>query len=215
MVISAIIFDMDGVVIDSENIADIANEQFFTRRNVIYDRSIKPQLTGRSLREGTQRLIEIYGFSGDTNDLTRERLDDRLRLYRDSLEFISGFEEFHSSLNEREMVSCIATSSHQDLLKAADERLGLSAKFSGRVYASSIIKCRTKPAPDLFLYAAKMLDLLPERCVVIEDSPLGIDAAKAAGMRVVGLATTYTCNLLAHATTVVEKFSDIDLNSLD
>jgi len=96
-------------------------------------------------------------------------------------------------------------------LEIADQRLRLSELFNGNVFSVAEIGYVSKPNPDIFLYAARKLNSQPEHCLVIEDSPHGIEAAKRAGMRCIALTTTYTRDKLAQADLVVDSYSQIDL----
>ena len=88
----------------------------------------------------------------------------------------------------------------------------ISRFFGGRVYFPSHVGGRAKPAPDLFLYAAAQLGAPPERCLVIEDSPRGIEAARRAGIPVIALATTHEKEMLQEADRVVGSFGEIVLS---
>jgi beta-phosphoglucomutase-like phosphatase (HAD superfamily) len=99
----------------------------------------------------------------------------------------------------------------EELFAVADRRLGISRFFAGRVYFPTHVGGRAKPAPDIFLYAAAQLGAPPARCLVLEDSPRGIAAARRAGMKVIGLATTHDRAMLAGADRVVSAFAEITL----
>ncbi len=103
----------------------------------------------------------------------------------------------------------------QGLLELVDHRLSLSALFENRIYTLVDVGYRSKPNPDIFLYAAQQLRSFPENCVVIEDAPHGIDAARRAGMRCIAISTTYDCEKLQNADVVVNSYSEIDLEAVD
>ena len=131
-------------------------------------------------------------------------------LYTRDVRFMDGFPEFFEDVRGR-YKTCVATSMSRDILEIADRRLGLSGLFGGRLYCIADVGDRSKPNPDLFLYAARQLASRPETCVVIEDSPLGVEAARRAGMKSIGLAGTYDRRMLVAADLVVDAFSEIDL----
>lgn len=212
--IDTIIFDGEGVVIDTEGVWDRAQEEFLSRRGRAYDRErIKPLLTGRSSREGMKVLKREYGLSGDVEHLARERL----ALVRGSVAgevlFIEGFLDFFEKIRSR-YKSCIATAMDVGLLRLADDRLGLSKLFGERIFTLEDVGHRSKPDPALFLFAARALDSPVQRCLVIEDSPLGIEAAGRAGMRSVGLTTTYERDALSKADRVVSSFAELTPDDL-
>jgi len=205
----AIIFDAEGVVVDSESIWDHGQRVFLERRGCRYDRDrIKPLLTGRSVAEGVAIMQEAYGFGGDVETLAEERIAIVRGLLADEVHFIPGFEAFFRRVRAQ-YKTCIATAMSEELFQLVDRRLGLSALFGGRIFTLSNVGGRSKPAPDLFLHAARRLGAEPGGCIVIEDAPHGIEAARRAGMRCIGLATTYGRERLEAADFVAERFEAI------
>jgi beta-phosphoglucomutase-like phosphatase (HAD superfamily) len=158
-------------------------------------------------------LQEQYGIEGDVEALAQERMEIVSRLFEEEVRFTDGFPEFFAERVQGRYATCIATSMTAELFAVADQRLGISRLFEGRVYFPSHVGGRAKPEPDLFLYAAAQLGAPPERCLVIEDSPRGIEAAHRAGMRVIGLATTHPKELIARADVVVGSFAEIELGT--
>lgn len=213
--IDTIIFDGEGIVVDTETIWDKGQEEFLRRRGFVYDRErIKPLLTGRSLAEGVEVMKQEYKFEGDTEALARERADIIRDLFAHEVCFIEGFLEFFESVRGR-YKTCIATAMDQGLLELVDHRLSLSALFENKIYTLVDVGHRSKPNPDIFLYAAQQLRSSPENCIVIEDAPHGIDAARRAGMRCIAISTTYDCEKLQNADVVVNSYSEIDLEAVD
>lgn len=212
--IDTIIFDCEGVIIDSESVWDHGQEEFLRRRGKVYDRArTKHLLTGRTLAEGVLVMQEQYGFGGDPDELARERIEIVQELFATEVQFIPGFPEFYETVR-KDYRTCIATAMTRELLTLVDRRLGFSTLFDGHVYTLADVGFRSKPDPALFLYAAEKLGSQPETCLVIEDAPHGIEAARRAGMASIGLATTYEPDKLAGADLVVESFSDIELPRL-
>ncbi|UJP08333.1 MAG: HAD family phosphatase [Nitrosomonas sp.] len=213
--IDTIIFDAEGIVIDTEAIWDKGQAIFLQRRGFIYDRErIKPLLTGRTLAEGVEVMKQAYRFDGDTEALARERADIVRELFIHETAFIEGFLPFYESVRSR-YKTCVATAMDQDLLQLVDRHLHLSALFENRIYTLDKVGYRSKPNPDIFLYAARQLGSAPENCVVIEDAPHGIDAAKSAGMCCIAITTTYDPEKLQKADVVVHAYADIDLAAVD
>ena len=213
--IDTIIFDAEGIVIDTETIWDKGQAIFLQRRGFVYDRErIKPLLTGRTLAEGVEVMRQAYRFDGDTEVLARERADIVRELFIHETAFIEGFLPFYESVRSR-YKTCVATAMDQDLLKLVDQHLNLSALFENRIYTLDKVGYRSKPNPDIFLYAAQQLGSAPEHCVVIEDAPHGIDAAKSAGMCCIAISTTYDPGKLQKADFVVNAYAEIDLAAVD
>ncbi len=206
----AILFDCDGVVLDSETIWDRCETEFLRRRGIAFDAArTKPLITGLGETASVLLLQEQYGVPGDPEELVAERLAIIQSLFESAVRFTPGFEEFFEERVRGRFKTCVATSMPEELFAVADRRLGLRRFFGERVYFPSHVGGRAKPEPDLFLYAAAQLATPPERCLVIEDSPRGIEAARRAGMTVIGLATTHERELLTGADRVVESFGEI------
>jgi beta-phosphoglucomutase-like phosphatase (HAD superfamily) len=210
--IDTIIFDGEGVVFDSETIWDRGQREFLGRRGVAYNREfLKPLLTGRSLIEGVRVMQALYGFAGDPTELARERLAVVRSLFAAEVRFMAGFLDFYHRVSPY-YKTCLATSLAVELLAVVDNGLKLSQLFTGHVFSIADVGNVGKPAPDLFLLAARRLGSSVDRCLVIEDAPLGVEAARRAGMKCVALTTTYTQEKLIRADVIVESFSDLDMD---
>jgi beta-phosphoglucomutase len=211
-VIEAILFDCDGVVLDSETIWDRCETEFLRRRGIAFDiERTKPLITGLGQRAGVLLLQEQYGVAGDPDALVRERLEIIRELFEQEVRFTAGFPEFYEEKVRGRYRTCIATSMPEELFAVADRKLGISRFFDERVYFPTHVGGRAKPAPDIFLYAAAQLGAPPERCLVLEDSPRGLEAARRAGMVSIGLATTHEPEMLREADRVVGSFAEIEL----
>lgn len=175
-----VIFDCDGVLVDSEPISLSVLIDIITEAGGDLDRqSAHDRFLGRSMASVVDMLREEHGVSlGHTalEDM-RERLYEK---FRKELEPISGIADAVGKLPVR---YCVASSSQIERIELSLEITGLLPLFKGRIFSSSMVSAG-KPAPDLFLHAARALGVAPSRCVVIEDSPAGVLAAKAAGMTV-------------------------------
>jgi HAD superfamily hydrolase (TIGR01509 family) len=213
MPIDTILFDAEGVIVDTEKVWDHGSTELLRRRGKVYDsKRTKPLLTGRSLPEGVRVMQEHYGFDGDPEVLARERLEIVRALFAE-VAFMPGFLGFHARVRGRFKIA-VATAMHDELLAPLDLRLGLTRLFDGHVYHLAHVGGRSKPNPDIFLYAAERLGSPPESCLVLEDAPYGIEAARRAGMACIGLATTYPPEMLTAADRVVRTFDEIDLEDL-
>lgn len=210
--IDTIIFDAEGVVIDTEDLWDQAQRELLDRRGIRYDRArLKPMLTGRSSLEGARVICDVLDLDEDPEKLARERTEIMQGIVRGDIEFIEGFIPFFNDVRHR-FKTCLATAMDPALLETADRTLGLSDLFDGHVVTLKDVGWVGKPAPDLFLEAARRVDAEPGECLVIEDAPHGIEAARRAGMRSVGLATTYLPEQLRGADQVCATFDEIDLD---
>jgi FGGY-family pentulose kinase/HAD superfamily hydrolase (TIGR01509 family) len=175
-----VIFDCDGVLVDSEPISLSVLIDIVAEAGGDLDRqSAHDRFLGRSMASVVEMLRDEHGVNLGHTDLE----DMRQRLYekfRKELEPINGIAEAVRNLPVR---YCVASSSQVERIELSLEVTGLLPLFKGRIFSSSMV-CAGKPAPDLFLHASRALGVAPSRCVVIEDSPTGVLAAKAAGMTV-------------------------------
>jgi HAD superfamily hydrolase (TIGR01509 family) len=177
-----LIFDCDGVLVDSELIANAVLAELITALGhpTTVEDSIRTY-TGRSLKDVLATAEKLLGraIPQDTGDDYGRRLFDR---FRRELTAVEGVQAAIAALPYRR---CVASSSAPERLTLALEVTGLAPLFGPSVY-SAVHVPRGKPAPDLFLFAACAMGEPPADCIVIEDSPLGVEAAIAAGMRVIG-----------------------------
>ena len=177
-----IIFDCDGVLVDSEPLSMRALiETLAAHGTPISLEQGYTHFLGRSMAHLKATLRDVFH-----TELSPERLEEmRQRLYalfRSELKAMAGVAEVLPHLPFR---SCVASSSEPNRIRLSLEIAGLLPFFDGNIYSASMVR-HGKPAPDLFLLAAERMGVAPERCVVIEDSPAGIEAAHRAGMRVLG-----------------------------
>ncbi|HEY7372515.1 MAG TPA: HAD-IA family hydrolase [Polyangia bacterium] len=181
------IFDLDGVLLDTEPLYTDATARVAARFGKVYDWSIKRDCIGRGTLDAARIIVDALALP-----LSPEALvDERDRLLVDLFArapAIAGAEAFTRALAARGIPLAIATSTEAPLfaIKAAPHRDWL-AIFQAAVCGDDPRVARAKPAPDIFLAAARDLGAAPESCLVFEDSPFGVEAARAAGMQVVAL----------------------------
>ncbi|BCA54521.1 putative beta-phosphoglucomutase [Nitrospira sp. KM1] len=186
-----ILFDCDGVLIDSEIIANrIEAEELARLGYAITMEEIINRFTGISEQEASKLMRKEYGFLLPENHAARVT-ELILKEFHASLQPIDGIRETLSALS---LPRCVASSSNIDKIRLGLTTTGLIEYFDPRyLFSASMVECG-KPAPDLFLLAAGKMGYAPEQCVVIEDSVPGVQAAKAAGMRVFGFSGGTHCN---------------------
>ena len=175
-----VIFDCDGVLVDSEPVSVAVLIEVIREAGVEIDESVVYQrFLGRSMAAVVEFLQDEHGVRFDAARIAamRERLYAR---FRAELKAVPGVAEMLGRLGHR---VCVASSSQPERIRLSLEVTGLLAFFEPHIYSSSMVESG-KPAPDLFLHAAQAMGEDPDDCVVIEDSPAGIEAATRAGMRV-------------------------------
>jgi HAD superfamily hydrolase (TIGR01509 family) len=179
-----LVFDCDGVLVDSELIAHGVLAELLTRlgRPITMDEALRT-FSGRS-REDTIRLTgELLGRPIPEQDgaLARAKMLD---VFRRELKPVAGIREAIAALPYGR---CVASSSDPERLRLSLDVTGLTPLFGDHVFSAAQV-AHGKPAPDLFLHAAHAMGEAPPNCIVIEDSVLGVEAGVAAGMTVVGFA---------------------------
>ena len=177
-----LIFDCDGVLVDSEVIAHqtLLDALIPLGFSMTLEESLRV-FAGRSLKDTIAVIEQRLGHAIPDDIMSRAR-DLLFARFRTDLKPVIGVKDAIDSMSYRR---CAASSSSPDRLRLALEVTGLAPLFGDHVYSATQV-ARGKPAPDLFLFAARMMQADPSRCIVIEDSPLGVEAGRAAGMRVIG-----------------------------
>jgi len=183
-VIDAVVFDLDGVLIQSEEVWDDVRERFVRERGGRYDAEIQRAMMGMSSPEWSRYLHEHAGVPDEPDAINAEVVRRLLSAYRDRLPLIPGALDAVGRLAERFPLG-IASSSNRELIDAVLEAAGLAPLFAATVSSEEV--AHGKPEPDVYLEAARRLGVAPERCAAVEDSHGGIRSAKNAGMRVVAI----------------------------
>jgi HAD superfamily hydrolase (TIGR01509 family) len=180
----AVVFDLDGVLLDSEQVWDDVREQLARERGGRWHEGAQRAMMGMSSPEWARYMHDVIGLPESPEEISAEvvrRLEER---YRQNLPLIAGAAEAVERLAARWPLG-IASSSNRELIDLVLELSGLGRFFKATVSSEEV--ARGKPAPDVYLEAARRLGVTPEQSVAIEDSHNGILAAKAAGLRVLAI----------------------------
>ena len=179
-----VIFDCDGVLVDSEPISISVLVGALEAAGVtMSEAEAHERFLGKSLKTMSEILHSDYGLAIDAHflDDMRKTLYDR---FRTDLRPVEGVREVVENLN---VAHCVASSSQPERIRLSLSVTGLIDCFEPHIFSATMVE-RGKPAPDLFLHASRQMGVAAEHCVVVEDSPAGVQAAKAAGMRVFAFA---------------------------
>ena len=182
--IEAVVFDLDGVLIQSEEVWDEVRGAYVRERSGRWDAELQRALMGLSSVEWSRYLHDVAGVPDDPETINDEVVRRMLAAYRQRLPLIDGAVAAVQRLAARYRLG-LASSSNRTLIDAVLDLAGLAEYF--QVTASSEEVARGKPAPDVYLEAARRLGVEPARCAAVEDSHAGIRSAKAAGMRVIAI----------------------------
>ncbi|MEO8289531.1 MAG: HAD family phosphatase [Gaiellaceae bacterium] len=182
--IEAVIFDLDGVLIDSEHVWDEVRQQLAEERAGRWSETASRDMMGMSSTEWSRYMRDVIGIDDEPEEISAEvvrRLEAR---YAEELPLIPGAEQALKRLAERWPLG-LASSSNRELIDLVLEGSGLSRFFRATVSSEEVP--RGKPAPDVYLEAARRLEVEPTRSAAVEDSHNGILSAKAAGMRTIAI----------------------------
>ncbi len=182
--IEAVVFDLDGVIVDSEQVWDDVR-QVYTRE---VGRTFPPEATrammGMSSPEWSRYMAESVGVPGTPEQINADIVERMLERYGSAPPLIPGAVTAVRVIAARWLLA-IASSSNAELIEVVLRAAGIDALFQTAVSSEQV--ARGKPAPDVYLEAARRLGVEPSRCGAVEDSHAGIRSAKAAGMRVVAV----------------------------
>jgi len=206
-VIDAVIFDLDGVLLESEEVWDTVREAFVRERGGRYDAEVQRAMMGMSSVEWSRYLHEVAGVPDGPEAINAEVVRRMLAAYGERLPLLPGAVEAVRRIGERFPLG-LASSSNRVLIDRVLALAGLAALFDATVSSEEVQ--HGKPAPDVYLEAARRLGADPTHCAAVEDSQGGIRSAKSAGMRVIAIPNpTYPPDDEALA------LADVVLGSLD
>ena len=208
--IDAVVFDLDGVIIDSEELWDEVRENLANQRGGRWSEQAQADMMGMSSTEWSRYMHEVVGLPEPPDEINREVVRGMLDRYSERLPLIDGAVGAVTRLAARWPLG-LASSSNRELIDRVLELAGLTPYF--KVTVSSEEVENGKPAPDVYLEAARRLGVQPSTGVAIEDSASGIRSAHAAGMQVVAIpnrAFPPPADVLALASVVVESIEGLD-----
>ena len=184
MAIAAVVFDLDNVLIDSEELWGEAREGVTREHGGNWRESAQREMMGMSSTEWSSFLHETAGIPDSPEQINDAVVERMLAAYREELPLIDGAVEAVERLAAAYTLA-VASSSNRPLIDAVLETAGLTRFFAATVSSEEV--ARGKPAPDVYLEAARRLGLDATRCAAVEDSHGGIRSAKAAAMRVIAI----------------------------
>lgn len=192
-----VIFDNDGVLVDSEPISNRVLAAYLTELGhpTTYEESIRDYM-GSAMHRIHELILERTGrrLPADFDDVFHTRV---FAAFERELKPVAGVADVLERLSADGVPYCVASSGSHERIRVGHRTTGLDRWFEDERIFSSQDVGKGKPAPDLFLYAAERMGVAPERCVVVEDSPLGVQAAVAAGMDVYGFTAMTSASRLA------------------
>jgi len=212
----AFIFDMDGTIVDNMAFHTKSWVAFFERHGHAIDADDFFRATaGRQGHEIMRTYLGAELTKEDTVLLDAEKEELYRELYAPHLETVAGFDQFIEASQEQDVRLAVATAAPPANIVFTLDGLDLRRHFDAVVGAADV--ARGKPNPDVFLLAAERCGVAPEHCIVFEDAPLGVEAARRAGMRAVVLTTTLPAEAFAEFDNVIcvaRDFTELDIDAL-
>lgn len=209
----AVIFDMDGVLVDNAAYHVQAWQQFLFTHGIQFREDIKTKVFGATNREHFELFFkrelsdaEVFAFEFQKEEIYRN-------LYSPYIKPVKGLISFLELLESNKIPIAIATSAPKVNIDFVLQKTSTS-RFFNKIFDASSVK-KGKPDPEIYLKTMNSLQILPEKCIVIEDSLNGILAAKTAGAKVIGITTTHNARELPQVNLLIDNFEQLTLSSLE
>ena len=208
----AVIFDMDGVMVDSNPYHKIALRQFCRNHgHELSEQQLREKIYGRTNKDWLTNLFgalpaeQLLTYADEKEDLFRE-------VYKNDITAVKGLRNFLDLLDKYNIPKAIATSAPRANVDFTLSRTGLEKYFS--VILDDTFVSRGKPDPEIYIKAAAALGLPNGQCIVIEDSISGVEAGRRAGSKVIGITTTHMADELAPTDYIIADFEELDPRAL-
>lgn len=218
MKFKAIIFDLDGTIVDTSDIWHRANELLIESKGITYTPElrelIQSKIHGLATHRSCSIIKDVLSLPDELDSLISEKRKIAQQLYETKLAFIDGFEEFHDDVEELGLLHGIATNADDTTVSLTDKSLNLRKFFGEHIYGISCVNYVCKPDPAIYLHAAEQLGCKPADCLAIEDSAHGIEAAQRAGLFCIGINTAKSHDQVKKADLIVDEYQAIDLKKL-
>ncbi|MEI7616309.1 MAG: HAD family phosphatase [Actinomycetota bacterium] len=209
--IKAVVFDMDGTIADSEKIAERVTREFFQKRGIIMTREEEKAMFGLNWKELVKEILKSRGF--EYKQSIKNTLKERyVRTMSRDVKALPGVYDLLGEVSKNLKVGLATNSRHREV-EIIFDKLGFHEFFHLKLARDHVKK--GKPDPEIYLKAADTFGVSPLECVVFEDSIIGLQAAKNAGMKRIAIVNTYSREELANeADLIIDGYKDIDLSKI-
>ena len=208
--IKAVIFDMDGVLVNTEPLWSRGDKEFFKKRGIKYNDEFKAEIIGKSQDRNAKFYKNKFNLKEPLSKIMEERLKIIHSLYKSKISTKPGASSLIKHLHKNNYIIALASNSSMKLINTTLKRFNLNKYFSAKTSGEEVKN--GKPAPDIYLAAAKKIKVKPSECLVVEDTGSGISAAKKAGMFCVALLDKkyYKKKALNQADMIIESLKEIN-----
>jgi HAD superfamily hydrolase (TIGR01509 family) len=210
----AVIFDMDGVIVDSNPYHKEALKEFCDSRGYhLSEAEMREKIFGRTNKDWLTRLFGKEISPGELRQFEEEKESLFRQLIEPHIKPVDGLLSFLESLEENQIPRAVATSAPPANVSFTLEKTGTARFFSFVINGNDV--SHSKPHPEIYLKTAAAIDFSPHCCLVIEDSLSGVAAAREAGCQVIGITTTHSKDELRHTQKVIDNFYEIRVEELE
>lgn len=205
----AFIFDMDGVIIDSEPIHFEVDSKVMKHFGIDIDQEELEEYVGMDNEEMWNIIKAKYNMKQSVSEIIGYQLSKKVQAFKETkIGPIEGITDLFNILHKLNIPMAVASSSSKELIEVVMNKFGISHYFTYIISGEEVNK--SKPEPDIYLEAARVIKVEPKDCVVLEDSKNGVIAAKAAGMKCIGYHNPNSGNQdLSRADIIVEKVDEV------
>jgi beta-phosphoglucomutase len=209
----AILFDMDGVIVDSNPYHKLAFQAFLKQYNIsLTDDELKVHVYGRTNQEGMPYIFKRELSPEELTERANEKEALFREIYKTDIQPVKGLIPFLQMLKAHGVKAAVGTSAPTANLDFIVDALDIRPYFDALIDSTGL--SRGKPDPEIYLKAAGLLGIPPARCIVIEDSLAGVQAGVNAGMKVIGITTTHTAEELSNTHLIIRDFEGLTFEKL-
>ena len=209
--IKAIIFDLDGVVVDSEKLHEKSIDTVLKKNGIeiqiAHHRNLKKELSGKRMNDVWEFLKDYFKIDDTTNSLLDQSNKEFFVLLEEQMKLMKDFEKFLDDTKNKYRTA-LTTSGRRPYIERLEKKFSISKYFDVIIIGDDVKN--GKPDPESYLLTCKKLRIKPEEAVVIEDTPNGIKAAKAAGCVCIAVTFTFSREHLEEADFIADSYKDIE-----